>query len=55
MNYACLITGAISIFAAFWWLVRGGGYVGPQAMAHEDGHGSAPVAVGMVESEVKAQ
>lgn len=55
MNYACLITGAISIFAAFWWLVRGGGYVGPQALAHVDGHGSAPVAVGMVESGVKVQ
>ena len=36
MNYASLIIGAISIFAAIWWLVRGGTYVGPQAMVHED-------------------
>jgi hypothetical protein len=35
MNYACLITGSMSIFAALWWFVKGGKYVGPRAMAHE--------------------
>jgi amino acid transporter len=34
MNYACLITGAISIVAVIWWFVKGGSYVGPQALAH---------------------
>jgi choline transport protein len=38
MNYASLITGGISIFAAIWWFVKGGKYVGPQAMVHEDAH-----------------
>jgi hypothetical protein len=54
MNYACLITGGISIFAAFWWLIRGGGYVGPKAMAHEDDHRPTSVAAG-AESGVKVQ
>lgn len=36
MNYACLISGAISIFAAVWWLVKGKNYVGPQALAHHE-------------------
>ncbi|TVY83089.1 Choline transport protein [Lachnellula suecica] len=36
MNYACLIAGAISIFAAIWWFVKGGKYTGPQALVHED-------------------
>jgi hypothetical protein len=36
MNYACLITGFISIFAALWWFAKGGNYVGPRAMAHEE-------------------
>lgn len=55
MNYSCLITGAISIFAAVWWFVRGGSYVGPLAMAHEDDHHLAPAATGGVENGVKAQ
>ncbi len=37
MNYACFITGGISIFAAIWWFVRGAKYVGPKALIHEDG------------------
>ena len=36
MNYACLITGSISIFAALWWFVKGGKYAGPKAMAHDE-------------------
>lgn len=37
MNYACLITGTITLVAAGWWVVRGrNGYVGPKAMVHED-------------------
>ncbi len=36
MNYACLITGSMSIFSALWWFVKGGNYVGPKAMAHEE-------------------
>lgn len=36
MNYACLITGGISIFAAIWWLVRGANYIGPKSLIHED-------------------
>ena len=35
MNYACLITGSMSIFAALWWFVKGGNYIGPQAIIHE--------------------
>lgn len=36
MNYACLITGFISLFAALWWFAKGGNYVGPRAMVHEE-------------------
>jgi choline transport protein len=36
MNYACLIIGVISIFAAVWWMAKGSNYVGPQALVHED-------------------
>jgi hypothetical protein len=36
MNYACLITGSISIFAALWWFIKGANYVGPKAMSHEE-------------------
>lgn len=36
MNYASLITGSISIFAALWWFVKGKNYVGPKAMAHKE-------------------
>ena len=50
MNYACLIAGAISVSAAFWWLIRGHDYVGPQAMVHEDDHHSAPTPIGLVEN-----
>lgn len=38
MNYACLITGGMSIFAAIWWLVKGGKYVGVKALNDEDNH-----------------
>lgn len=39
MNYACLITGTITLVAGFWWLVKGKkGYVGPVALVHEDEH-----------------
>ncbi|TVY46165.1 Choline transport protein, partial [Lachnellula cervina] len=31
MNYACLIAGGMSIFAAVWWFIKGGKYVGPRA------------------------
>jgi choline transport protein len=34
MNYACLITGTITLVAGGWWVVRGKGYVGPKAMIH---------------------
>ncbi|KAA8571196.1 hypothetical protein EYC84_000532 [Monilinia fructicola] len=34
MNYSCLITGALSIAAGVWWLVKGGSYKGPQAGIH---------------------
>ena len=30
MNYACLITGGLSVFVAAFWFVRRGSYVGPQ-------------------------
>lgn len=54
MNYACLITSGISIFAAFWWLVRGGDYVGPLAMVHEDDRRTTQPAIGgVVENGVK--
>ncbi|KUJ16491.1 choline transporter [Mollisia scopiformis] len=37
MNYACLITGTITLVAGFWWLVKGRrGYIGPKAMVHVD-------------------
>ncbi|KAG9237800.1 putative choline transport protein [Amylocarpus encephaloides] len=36
MNYACLITGAISISAAAWWAVKGGSYVGPKVLLEGD-------------------
>ncbi|KAK0120696.1 hypothetical protein ONS96_010899 [Cadophora gregata f. sp. sojae] len=36
MNYASLITGSMTIFAAIWWFVKGGSYVGPRALIHED-------------------
>jgi choline transport protein len=36
MNYACLISGAITIFAGIWWVVKGASYIGPQAVAHHD-------------------
>lgn len=36
MNYACLITGGMSIFAAISWFVKGGSYVGPQALVHDN-------------------
>jgi len=32
MNYACLITGGLTIFVALWWFVRQGSYIGPQAV-----------------------
>ena len=32
MNYACLITGFISIIAVLWWFVKGAEYVGPQTL-----------------------
>jgi choline transport protein len=35
MNYSCLITGRLTIFAYCWWLWRGGGYIRPQALVHE--------------------
>lgn len=34
MNYSCLISGALSIAAGIWWLVKGGSYIGPQAGIH---------------------
>jgi choline transport protein len=43
MNYACLITGSMSIFAALWWFVKGGNYVGPKETAHEDESHSAGI------------
>ena len=30
MNYACLITGGLSIFVGIWWLFRMGSYEGPK-------------------------
>jgi choline transport protein len=36
MNYACLITGGMSIFAAVWWFVKGANYEGPKALVHEN-------------------
>jgi choline transport protein len=33
MNYSCLITSAMTGFVALWWVVRGNGYVGPQALS----------------------
>jgi choline transport protein len=36
MNYACLITGAISIFAAIWWYIKGKTCVGPRALVHHE-------------------
>lgn len=36
MNYACLITGGMTIFATAWWFVKGGNYVGPKALVHEN-------------------
>ena len=30
MNYACLITGGLSIFVGIWWLIRMGSYEGPK-------------------------
>jgi hypothetical protein len=35
MNYSCLITGGLTIFAYCWWLWRRGRYIGPQALVHE--------------------
>ncbi|TAQ91588.1 hypothetical protein B7494_g101 [Chlorociboria aeruginascens] len=29
MNYASLITGALSLFVLFWWFIKGGNYIGP--------------------------
>ncbi len=47
MNYACLITGSMTIFSGIWWLVKGGSYIGPKALLHEgdqpDPRGSADV------------
>ncbi|CAL3967161.1 hypothetical protein PZA11_003555 [Diplocarpon coronariae] len=41
MNYASLITGSVTIFAAIWWRVKGGQYTGPRAALH--GHeGASP-------------
>jgi hypothetical protein len=55
MNYACLITGAMSIFAAIWWFVKGGSYVGPQALIHEDemhhSHGGLDQALAIAKAE----
>lgn len=30
MNYACLITGGLSIFVGIWWFFRMGSYEGPK-------------------------
>ncbi|RDW80583.1 hypothetical protein BP5796_05281 [Coleophoma crateriformis] len=38
MNYSCLITGAIVMFAGVWWFVGSRDYVGPQAMNEEYAH-----------------
>ncbi|RDW69461.1 hypothetical protein BP6252_08481 [Coleophoma cylindrospora] len=38
MNYSCLITGAIVMFAGIWWVVGSRDYVGPQAMNEENAH-----------------
>lgn len=35
MNYACLITGAITIVSVVWWFVAGKTYVGPKAIVEE--------------------
>ncbi|KAF2119309.1 choline transporter [Lophiotrema nucula] len=36
MNYSCLITGGLTIFAGIWWFViRNKGYVGPKALIEE--------------------
>ncbi|KAK2624476.1 hypothetical protein QTJ16_006426 [Diplocarpon rosae] len=35
MNYASLITGSMTIFAAIWWFVQGGVYIGPKALLRE--------------------
>jgi choline transport protein len=36
MNYACLITGGMTIFAGIWWLVNGGKYQGPKVWIDEN-------------------
>jgi choline transport protein len=49
MNYSCLITGAMSIFAAVWWMLRGSNYVGPQAMTDDGEHAHmGPVLEGVI-------
>ena len=37
MNYACLITGGLTVFVAGFWVIRKGSYVGPQHVpVHEE-------------------
>ncbi|KAL2070513.1 hypothetical protein VTL71DRAFT_13539 [Oculimacula yallundae] len=36
MNYASLITGSMTIFAAVWWVVKGGSYIGPRALLNDE-------------------
>jgi choline transport protein len=53
MNYACLITGSMSIFAALWWFIKGSSYVGPRAMTHDAPHSEG--VVGEAEEAVPKQ
>lgn len=55
MNYASLIAGAVSIFAAFWWFVRGGDYVGPKAMAHAEDQHATSTSMGVLEDGGKVK
>ncbi|KAF8856355.1 putative choline transport protein [Acephala macrosclerotiorum] len=48
MNYACLITGSMTIFSGVWWVLGRRGYVGPQALAHEYEHGGEVLGGGVV-------
>lgn len=42
MNYACLITGSLTIAAGVWWWMKGASYVGPRAMLQDD-EGDSPI------------
>lgn len=35
MNYACLITGAITLVSVGWWFMAGKTYVGPKAIEED--------------------